>query len=161
MNTHPILLPSAPANPWEKYPPGACTRSFKSFDAFMNRIESLKSSEATGTKLQRMEAGLLNSPCQYSPSLTSLPSPIPSKHPLPGSAAPTSPTHRPTTRAPWFALLPHSARNRGSIQALGDHLCGVCKLSLCLCGFPLGAPVSSHSRGGLAMLNCPLVSQHV
>ena len=38
-----------------------------------------------------------------------------------------------------------------------------CTFSSCLRGFPPGAPVSSHSPkmcglGGLAMLNCPLVS---
>ena len=47
--------------------------------------------------------------------------------------------------AQWLALLPHSARDPGSISGLGHCLCGVCTFSLCLRGFPLGAPVSSHS----------------
>ena len=68
------------------------------------------------------------------------------------------------TMAQWLALLPHSARDPGSIPAQGHCLCGVCTLSPCLHGFPPGAPVSSHSPkvcglGGLAMLkNAPLVS---
>ena len=44
-----------------------------------------------------------------------------------------------------LALLPHSARDPGTIPALVDCLCGVCTFSPCLCGFPPGAPVSSHS----------------
>ena len=47
--------------------------------------------------------------------------------------------------AQWLALLPHSARDPGSIPSLGHCLCGVCMFSLCLRGFPLGAPVSFHS----------------
>ena len=63
----------------------------------------------------------------------------------------------------WLALLPHNARDPGSIPALGHCLCGVCTFSLCLCEFPPGAPVSPLSLkmcglGGLAILNCPLVS---
>ena len=45
----------------------------------------------------------------------------------------------------WSALLPHSARNLGSIPSLGHCLCGVCTFSLCLRGFSLGTLVSSHS----------------
>ena len=70
-----------------------------------------------------------------------------------------------------LALLPHSARDPGSIAGLGHCLRGVCTFSPCLCGFPPGAPVSSHTpkdvqlrcighaklplsvRGGLEMLN--------
>ena len=48
------------------------------------------------------------------------------------------------TVAQWLALLPHSARDPGSIPGLGHCLCGVCTFSPCLCGFPPGAPVSSH-----------------
>ena len=42
----------------------------------------------------------------------------------------------------WLALLPHSARDPGSIHSLGH-----CQLEFaqCLRGFPPGAPVSSHS----------------
>ena len=41
---------------------------------------------------------------------------------------------------------------------LGHYMCGICTFSLCLRGFPPGAPVSSHTPkmcglGGLAMLN--------
>jgi len=46
--------------------------------------------------------------------------------------------------ARMLALLPHSARDPGSITGLGHSLCGVCTLSSCLRGFPPGAPVSSH-----------------
>ena len=68
--------------------------------------------------------------------------------------------------AVWLALAPHSAKDLGSIPALGDCLCGVCTFSPCLRGFPPGAPVSSHSPkmcelGGLTKVNCPLVSQDV
>jgi len=49
------------------------------------------------------------------------------------------------TVAQWLALLPHSARDPGSIPGWGHCLCGVCMFSQCLCGFPLGAPVSSHN----------------
>ena len=45
--------------------------------------------------------------------------------------------------AQWLALLPHSARDPGSIPDLGHCLYGVCTFSLCLHGFPPGAPVSS------------------
>jgi len=67
------------------------------------------------------------------------------------------------TVAQWLALLPHSGRDLGSIPGLGHCLCGVCIFSPCVCEFPPDAPVSSHSPkmcglGGLAMLNCPLVS---
>jgi len=63
----------------------------------------------------------------------------------------------------WLALLPCGARDPGSIPGLGHRLCGVCTFSSCQRGFPLGAPVSSHSPkmcglGGLDMLNCPFVS---
>ena len=56
------------------------------------------------------------------------------------------------------ASTAHSARDPGSILALGDCLCGVFTFSLCLRGFPPGASVSSHTPkvGGLvrlAMLN--------
>jgi len=44
-----------------------------------------------------------------------------------------------------LALLPHGTRNPGSLPGLGQCLCGVCMFSLCLCGVPPGAPVSSHS----------------
>jgi len=44
-----------------------------------------------------------------------------------------------------FALLPHSARDPGSIPGLGHCLCGVCTFSPCLHGFPPGAPVFSHT----------------
>jgi len=59
-----------------------------------------------------------------------------------------------------LALLPHSARDLGSIPGSGHCLC---TFSPCLSGFPPGAPVSSHSPkmcglGGLAVLSCPLVS---
>jgi len=47
--------------------------------------------------------------------------------------------------AQWIALLPHSARDLGPIPGLGHCLCGVCTFSPCLCGFPPGAPVSSHT----------------
>jgi len=62
--------------------------------------------------------------------------------------------------AQWLALLPHSTRDPGLIPALGHGLCGVCTFSPCLCGFPPGALIASHSPkmyglGGLAMLNCP------
>jgi len=65
--------------------------------------------------------------------------------------------------AQWLALLPHSARDPGSIPGLGHCLYRVCTFSPCLRGFPPGAPVSSRSPkmcglGELAMLNCPLVS---
>ena len=65
--------------------------------------------------------------------------------------------------AQWLALLPHGARDLSSIPASGHCLCGVYTFSPCLHGFPPGAPVSSHSPtmcglGGLARLNCPLVS---
>ena len=51
----------------------------------------------------------------------------------------------------------------GFNSSLASRLCGICKFSLCLCGFPPGAPVSAHSPkmrglGGWAMLNCSLVS---
>ena len=49
------------------------------------------------------------------------------------------------TVAQWLALLPHSVRDPGSIPSLGHCLCGVCRFSPCLRGFPPGAPVSSHS----------------
>ena len=64
--------------------------------------------------------------------------------------------------AQLLTLLIYSTRDPGSILALGD-----CLWSLhILRGFPLCALVSSHSPkmcrlGGLAMLNCPLVSQDV
>ena len=45
----------------------------------------------------------------------------------------------------WLALLPHSARDPGSIPGLGHCLCGFCTFFLCLRGFPPGALVSSHS----------------
>ena len=62
------------------------------------------------------------------------------------------------TVAQWLAPLPHSARGHGFNSDLGQRLCGVCIFFLCLHGFPLSAPVSSHSPkmcglGGLAMLN--------
>ena len=44
--------------------------------------------------------------------------------------------------AQWLALLLHSARDLRSIPGLGHCLCGVCTFSLCLRGFPPGAPVS-------------------
>ena len=47
--------------------------------------------------------------------------------------------------AQWLALLPHSARDLGSIPGLGHCLCGVCTFSSCLRGFPPGASVSSHN----------------
>ena len=47
--------------------------------------------------------------------------------------------------AQQLALLPHSARDPGSIPGLGHCLCGVCKFSPCLRGFPPGTPVSSLS----------------
>ena len=47
--------------------------------------------------------------------------------------------------AQWLALLPHSARDPGSIPSLGHSLCGVGTFSPCLGGFPPGAPVSSHN----------------
>ena len=47
--------------------------------------------------------------------------------------------------AQWLALLPHSARDPGSIPATGHCLCGVCTFPPCLRGFPPGALVSSHS----------------
>jgi len=47
--------------------------------------------------------------------------------------------------ARWLALLPHSARDPGSIPGLGHCLCGACTFSPCVRGFPPGAPVSSHS----------------
>ena len=47
--------------------------------------------------------------------------------------------------AQWLALLPHSARDPGSMPSLGHGLCRVCTFSPCLRGFPPGAPVSSHS----------------
>ena len=66
------------------------------------------------------------------------------------------------TVAQWLALLPHSAVVLGSIPGLGHSLCGVCTFSLCLHGFPPGAPVSSHipkmcSLDGLAVINSPSV----
>jgi len=53
----------------------------------------------------------------------------------------------------------------GFNSRLGHGLCGVCTFSLCLRGFPPGAPVSSHNPkdvrlGGLAMLNSPCVPEH-
>ena len=45
----------------------------------------------------------------------------------------------------WLALLPHSARDQGSIPGLGHCLCGVCTFSPCLRGLPPGALVSFHS----------------
>ena len=62
-----------------------------------------------------------------------------------------------STVAQWLALLPHSARDPGSIPASGHCLSGVCTFSSCLHGFPSVAPVSSHSPkmcrlGGLAVL---------
>ena len=56
-----------------------------------------------------------------------------------------------------------STRDPGSIPGLGHCLCRVCTFSPCLHGFPPGAPVSSHrpkmcGLGGLAVLNCPLMS---
>ena len=45
----------------------------------------------------------------------------------------------------WLALLPRSARDPGSILALGDCLSGCYTFSPCLPEFPLGSPVSSHS----------------
>jgi len=47
--------------------------------------------------------------------------------------------------AQWLALLPHCARDPGSMPGLGLCLCGVCTFSPCLSGFPPGAPLSSHS----------------
>ena len=50
--------------------------------------------------------------------------------------------------AQWLALLPHNAINAMDpdlIPDLGHCLYGVCTFSPCLCGFPLGALVSSHS----------------
>jgi len=49
------------------------------------------------------------------------------------------------TVAHSLPLLPHSARDLGSISSLGHCLCGVCTFSLCLRVFPPGAPVFSHS----------------
>ena len=49
------------------------------------------------------------------------------------------------TVAQWLALLLHSSRDLGLIPGLGHCLCGVCTFSLCLHGFSLGAPVSSHT----------------
>jgi len=62
--------------------------------------------------------------------------------------------------AQWLTLLPHNTRDLGSIPGFGHCLCGVCTFSLCLNGFPPGAPLSSHSPknvqlGELAMLNYP------
>jgi len=47
--------------------------------------------------------------------------------------------------AQCLTLLPHSARDTGSIPILGHCPCGVCTVSPCLRGFPPGAPVSSYS----------------
>ena len=47
--------------------------------------------------------------------------------------------------AQWLALLPHGARDPGSVPGLGHCLCGDCTFSPCLRGFPPGAPVSSHT----------------
>jgi len=49
------------------------------------------------------------------------------------------------TVAHWLALLPHSARDLGSISSLDHSLCGVCTFSLCLREFPPGAPVFSRT----------------
>jgi len=49
------------------------------------------------------------------------------------------------TVAQWLALLLHSSRVPVSIPGSGHCLCRVCTFSLCLRGFPPGAPVSSHS----------------
>lgn len=51
------------------------------------------------------------------------------------------------TVAQLLGLLPHSKKIEGLnlTWPTGAFLCGVCVLSLCLLGFPTGAPVSSHS----------------
>ena len=46
--------------------------------------------------------------------------------------------------AQWLAVLPHSARDPGPLPGSNHCLCGVCKFSPCVRGFPPGAPVSSH-----------------
>ena len=46
------------------------------------------------------------------------------------------------TMAEWLALLPHKARDPGSIPGLG---CCLCEVSPCLRGFCPSALVSSHS----------------
>jgi len=56
---------------------------------------------------------------------------------------------------------PHSARDPGSIPASGHCLCGVCTFSPCLRGVSSGCSgflPKMCGLGGLAVLNCPLVS---
>ena len=62
------------------------------------------------------------------------------------------------TVAQWLALLPHGARDPGSIPALVNN-CGVCTFSPCLRGFPpmLRFPPTVQKTCWLAMLNSPSV----
>ena len=48
------------------------------------------------------------------------------------------------TMVQWLTLLPHSKKVPGLIPGSGP-LCAVCMFCLCLCGFSLVTPVSSHS----------------
>ncbi|KAF7657094.1 hypothetical protein LDENG_00032070, partial [Lucifuga dentata] len=47
------------------------------------------------------------------------------------------------TVAQWLALSPHSKTVLG-LSLTRSFLCRVCMFSLCLPGFPPGAPASSH-----------------
>ncbi|KAF7648941.1 hypothetical protein LDENG_00149760, partial [Lucifuga dentata] len=65
------------------------------------------------------------------------------------------------TVAQWLALSPHSKKVLGSTPGWGRaFLCGVCMFSLCLCGFPLSAPVSPTIKNMYVRLNSPVSSLH-
>ncbi|KAF7642277.1 hypothetical protein LDENG_00261010 [Lucifuga dentata] len=57
----------------------------------------------------------------------------------------------------WLALLPHSKKVLRSIHGQGRaFLCGVCVFSPCPCGFPPGAPASSHHQRRACQVNWEL-----